>query len=102
MGRAREVLDGTGVDTGMLALFEEAKPRWDRASSTPFVSPALAGDREGMRKIEAVCLYSYSWVNFINSRFGGVGRSARRWLLSAFRGLDALYEETRLDPNVSR
>ncbi len=91
-----------GVSIDMLPTFEDVNPRWQPSTRTLFVRSELSNDPDGFKKIELIYTFVLTWSYFIHSRFAGVGPSARKWLLSVFLGLDALYNDMKHDDDVHK
>jgi len=91
-----------GVDIEKMELLRWANPRWCRRRQKLFVDPRCEEHPDCMKKLLQVYEYSFSWTNFIESRFAGVGTSARQWLLSDMLGLDTVIDEVKADRTVSK
>ena len=91
-----------GVGAEIMETFEEVNPIWNRMSKTLHVDVSLMRNPDGMKKIEAALMHSFSWKGFMMSRFGGVGKSARMWLLSVMLGLDEVFAQVLRGTTVSK
>lgn len=82
-----------GAPTDIMDLCIEVAARWDPISRTLTVNEALGTDPQGLKKVETFLMFCFSWRNFMEDRFAGVGPCSRRWLLSVNVGFDGLCEK---------
>ena len=68
-----------GVDVEMLPLFEQINPWWDPVQKRFLVASSLQDKADGFSDVEALMLYCFSWVQFVDARFGW-GREMRAYV----------------------
>lgn len=86
----RQLWTCLGVPAPLLDWILRVDPRWDPASSKLWVSSQLDGAAGGPELIQDVVLWCLRWMNFVDTRWAGIGPSARQLLLSLCVGVEQL------------
>jgi hypothetical protein len=79
-----------GVPTPLIDWVLRVDPRWDPVSQLLRVSSELDGLLDGVQLVENVLTYFLRWRNFSDTRWAGVGPSARHLICSLAVGLEPL------------
>ena len=79
-----------GVPTPLIEWILRVNPRWDPVAQVLWVSSELDGSPEGAQLVENVVTYFLRWRNFSDSRWAGVGPSARHLMCSLTVGVEPL------------
>jgi uncharacterized membrane protein len=91
-----------GVSESSMAEFIAVNPEYDPEADLLYVHLDLEGADEWLDRVVAVLVIAMHWRNFIETRWGGLGRSLRLLGLSLVCGLGGLARQVVKHPNANR
>jgi len=84
-----------GVTGSILDEFTEIDPVW--RDDKLFVAAHLEHDVQACERVLALMTYAFRWSKFSETRWAGVGRSGRRYMLSLLMGLEGVIKICKAD-----
>ena len=88
-----------GVEGDMLAMLIRLDLRW--RNGVLWVSSAFENDQEIFQRVADIVLYLYRFLDFSETRWGGVGRPGRFYLRARAAGITHVVRLVREDPSIS-